>query len=1365
MAPILAMVVMLFGTQAAYAEGAAKISVGSVTASPGSTVRVDVSITDNPGILGGIMKVDYDESLTLVNGENGEAFSALAMTKPGRLVPGCRFAWDGQDLSDDQIVDGTVLTLTFAVPEDAENGAELPIAVTCEDPIDTNLNPVAVETTAGKITILSFLYGDADGDGNINMTDVIKMRRYIAGGYDVTVNENAANVNCDASVNMTDVILLRRYVAGGYGIVLPYGTGEHTHSMSHTDKVEATCTDMGNAEYWMCTSCGKYFTDAKGMNQVAREDLVIPAKGHTEVVDPRVEPTTTTTGLTEGSHCSVCGEVIVAQEEIPVIEEGDRYNITYSLYDGDNYLKTVGLENKNPATYVAGKGINRLQNMSTEGYIFEGWYDGEGASATKINSISATETGDIDLYAHWTPRVYTISFDSPLVEKADATYTVNKGATLADQELFGYNFMGWSDENGNIVTKIPKGTTGNIELTANWMSKRNQTRPVKNLGSPLICEDEEAGQYFFVYEVGQIENVPLYVMKTLTNSNGITVEEGFTTSKTIIDTTQNTIVNSIANATTKSTTWSLSKDWNNSSSYYAEHTNEDGSGSSWGWEKAKSSDTLTLNTKDESNGTSNVVTTNDGLTGTVKGYAEGKIGVGKAGIEVTAEGKHEEGNSDGTTYSLNTHTGTEKSKSKSSSESASGYISHLVSDTYGYNTTISTGGSEGYASSSSSSITSTNEYASSLIFTTENVETTTKQISNANAPEGYYRLVCAGTIHVFAVVSFDISTKTYFVNTFGIQDDRVYDYVDYARNNPNFDDTEYECGVLPFEVPYEVHQYVSEAMQISDKLQIDKETGIISNYTGSDKVVIVPDYITVNDVSGHTDCVQVKGISANAFKGNTNIESIQLGKYVTEIPANAFSGCTSLKEVVAPSINKFGASAFKNCAALTSVSDLVTTKDTNGNVIGATIGNNTFEGCTSLSGYSVGKNVASIGTNAFKNVKRVDVDAASADIVRSVCASGAKRIVLYTDSVAEELTNSAISIPDTAEYFEWNGGNKTYENVVLSSKAAKTVINKVTVNSTQAVPLEIDSAEVAIGETTVTSPTWAMILGGDDVTMNIESAVSMTSSGTGTVLTMPLTLRRNSTATTAKLTLSGDLYVCGTVSDVVNNDSVLTFKRGEIVPVDSDQFESLKNDSIQWVLASEMPAGARVLASKWTYDLTTTKTSSSSTMAGYTLYNTTWVWGSYGPWSAWQNTPVSSSDSRKVETRTIPAVTKTQYRYSRWSSNSNNTGHIGPFKQTWGGYNCPYQHYTDWRDSPLAYVGTDTGYGVTFAVYNPGDNWYNQETRELTVTAAYTQYRYCDRSKVYTYHFKKVEQMESETEVTAGGNISNVQKWVKYVIQ
>lgn len=67
-----------------------------------------------------------------------------------------------------------------------------------------------------------------------------------------------------------------------------------------------TCTEKGQKGK-ICKKCGKI-----------TEKTDIDAAGHAPVTDPAVAPTETSDGLTEGSHCGVCGVVLQAQEVIPM---------------------------------------------------------------------------------------------------------------------------------------------------------------------------------------------------------------------------------------------------------------------------------------------------------------------------------------------------------------------------------------------------------------------------------------------------------------------------------------------------------------------------------------------------------------------------------------------------------------------------------------------------------------------------------------------------------------------------------------------------------------------------------------------------------------------------------------------------------------------------------------------------------------------------------------------------------------------------------------------------------------------------------------------------------------------------------------
>ena len=90
------------------------------------------------------------------------------------------------------------------------------------------------------------------------------------------------------------------------GLLLASCDQPHEHIGEWTTVKEPTCVVSGE-QTRTCTDCGETQTKE------------IPAKGHTEVTDAAVVPTCTATGLTEGKHCSVCNEVLVAQEEVAAL--------------------------------------------------------------------------------------------------------------------------------------------------------------------------------------------------------------------------------------------------------------------------------------------------------------------------------------------------------------------------------------------------------------------------------------------------------------------------------------------------------------------------------------------------------------------------------------------------------------------------------------------------------------------------------------------------------------------------------------------------------------------------------------------------------------------------------------------------------------------------------------------------------------------------------------------------------------------------------------------------------------------------------------------------------------------------------------
>ena len=62
--------------------------------------------------------------------------------------------------------------------------------------------------------------GDVDGDGQITLKDAALIQRHIVGGWNVTIDLDAADVNDDGYVTLIDAALIQRVIVGGWGVTL-----------------------------------------------------------------------------------------------------------------------------------------------------------------------------------------------------------------------------------------------------------------------------------------------------------------------------------------------------------------------------------------------------------------------------------------------------------------------------------------------------------------------------------------------------------------------------------------------------------------------------------------------------------------------------------------------------------------------------------------------------------------------------------------------------------------------------------------------------------------------------------------------------------------------------------------------------------------------------------------------------------------------------------------------------------------------------------------------------------------------------------------------------------------------------------------
>ena len=109
-----------------------------------------------------------------------------------------------------------------------------------------------------------------------------------------------------------------------------------------------------------------------------------------------------------------------------------------------------------------------------DGYEFSGWYQKTSDIGVTAKVEKLYMAKEWKLYGKFTPIEYTIQYvynDGKATSTNPTTYTVESDTiTLADATGadWGKTFLEWHDENGQKITEIPTGSTGDRVITAYW---------------------------------------------------------------------------------------------------------------------------------------------------------------------------------------------------------------------------------------------------------------------------------------------------------------------------------------------------------------------------------------------------------------------------------------------------------------------------------------------------------------------------------------------------------------------------------------------------------------------------------------------------------------------------------------------------------------------------------------------------------------------------------------------------------------------------------------------------------------------------------------------------------------------------------
>ena len=196
-----------------------------------------------------------------------------------------------------------------------------------------------------------------------------------------------------------------------------------------------------------------------------------------------------------------------------------------------------------------------------------------------------------------------------------------------------------------------------------------------------------------------------------------------------------------------------------------------------------------------------------------------------------------------------------------------------------------------------------------------------------------------------------------------------------------------------------------------------------------------------------------------------------------------------------------------------------------------------------------------------------------------------------------------------------------------------------------------------------------------------------------------------------------------------------------------------------FVKEDQVPDGAKIMEEKYTYTKRSYTSTSTNTMAGWTIYDTkrTGWGGTQGPV---YNDPSNGMRNVWSESYVTSSNYKTVYHYFRYSTGYTASGGSDKATSKYG-----TTLYTYSFDEPLTTLGSKGNYSTGYRYYYNGTNYCTVWKSDPFTTQEWVSDNYGTRwyyqEPVYTYYFYRDDEKASST-YPDESDISNVVKWVRY---